>query len=278
MKIKTLSLLAVAATVAVLWPVSAFAQYPPCPTCVGDPWEMANEELLSSVPVSAWLDDDAYNMGDVLVLTGHVANIMPEYPILLQVIDPLGNVALVNQVDVDDNGDFEVLLSSASWTMEGLYSVEVQYGEPHRNNKVQFTLSEALGDLPVCGPSMLYLEETCIMYDIAGGSITDAYITDNSSIMIEVSADSDGMLAVEFPVDIVSDIFLILVDGEEHNDVYINGQMVEVMFPAGSGSIEILATYVVPEFGVMTALILGVAIISMVAITAKSGLISVPRF
>jgi len=42
--------------------------------------------------------------------------------------------------------------------------------------------------------------------------------------------------------------------------------------------IEIIGTFVIPEFGTIAAMILAVAIISIVAISAKSRLSIVPRY
>jgi predicted secreted protein with PEFG-CTERM motif len=42
--------------------------------------------------------------------------------------------------------------------------------------------------------------------------------------------------------------------------------------------IEIIGTFVVPEFGTIAAMILAVAIISIIAISAKSRLSIIPRY
>ena len=49
-------------------------------------------------------------------------------------------------------------------------------------------------------------------------------------------------------------------------------------FLAGTEQIEIIGTFVIPEFGTIAAMILAVAIISIVAISAKSRLSIVPRY
>jgi predicted secreted protein with PEFG-CTERM motif len=71
---------------------------------------------------------------------------------------------------------------------------------------------------------------------------------------------------------------MVLVDGEESNDVEIDGNTVTVMFPAGTEEIEIIGTYVIPEFGTIAAMILAVAIISIIVISSKSRLSIIPRY
>jgi predicted secreted protein with PEFG-CTERM motif len=70
---------------------------------------------------------------------------------------------------------------------------------------------------------------------------------------------------------------MVLVDGEESDDVTINGNEVTVMFPAGAEEIEVIGTFVVPEFGTIAAMILVISIISIIAISAKSRLGIIPR-
>lgn len=62
---------------------------------------------------------------------------------------------------------------------------------------------------------------------------------------------------------------MVLVDGEESNDVTINDNEVTIMFPQGSTEIEVIGTFVIPEFGQVTVLMLIIAIISGVIISRK---------
>ncbi len=47
--------------------------------------------------------------------------------------------------------------------------------------------------------------------------------------------------------------------------------------PAGTETIEIIGTFAIPEFGTIAAMILGIAIVSIIAITAKTKLSVMPR-
>ena len=118
-----------------------------------------------------------------------------------------------------------------------------------------------------------------IPYDITGGAITGSIINlDNNSIVLNLSADDDGTLTISPSESTQSGIFMILVDGEESDDAEIDGNIVTVPFFAGSEQIEIIGTFVIPEFGTIAAMILAVAIISIIAISAKSRLSIVPRY
>ena len=73
---------------------------------------------------------------------------------------------------------------------------------------------------------------------------------------------------------------MVLVDGEEWDDseIVTNTNEVTVMFPAGAEKIEIIGTFVIPEFGAIAAMILAVAIISIIAVSARSRLSIMPRY
>jgi predicted secreted protein with PEFG-CTERM motif len=77
------------------------------------------------------------------------------------------------------------------------------------------------------------------------------------------------------------DDFFVLVDGEEVDfDEIISStdRILTIEFPAGTELIEIIGTFVIPEFGTIAAMILAVAIISIIAISAKSRLSIIPRY
>ena len=118
-----------------------------------------------------------------------------------------------------------------------------------------------------------------IPFDITGGAIIGSTINlDNNSIVLNLSADDDGTLTINPSESTQSGIFMVLVDGEESDDAEINGNTVTVPFFAGTETIEIIGTFVIPEFGTIAAMILAVAIISIIAISAKSRLSIVPRY
>jgi len=71
---------------------------------------------------------------------------------------------------------------------------------------------------------------------------------------------------------------MVLVDGEEANDAEIDGNTVTIPFLAGTETIEIIGTFVIPEFGTIAMMILLVSIVSIIAISAKSRLSIIPRY
>ena len=75
--------------------------------------------------------------------------------------------------------------------------------------------------------------------------------------------------------------FIVLVDGEEADfqEWPTAGQRkLEIPFTHGVTQIEIIGTQVIPEFGTIAVLVLAVAIISIIAVSAKTRLNIIPKF
>ena len=74
--------------------------------------------------------------------------------------------------------------------------------------------------------------------------------------------------------------FFVLVDGDEtnHNELSV-GEFwtLTIPFSYGSEEIEIIGTFVIPEFGTIAALVLVVAISSIILISAKNKQIFIPK-
>ena len=130
-----------------------------------------------------------------------------------------------------------------------------------------------------CGSSEVNIGGNCTSYDISGGHVISATVnTNDNSVIINIDSDDDGTLTISPSTSTQKGIFMVLVDGEESDDAEINGNTVIVPFNAGTEEIEIIGTFVIPEFGTIAAMILAVAIISIIAISSKSRLSIVPRY
>lgn len=242
--------------------------------------ELAEEAVLAALPLSIWVDQATYGAGDVITITGHVAHTAADVPVTLMIQTPSGNIAWVDQIVLDENNEFEVQVASDLWSELGIYQVLAQYGHQSKDNKVQFELT--VGDPVVmdtgCGASAVAVEDYCIEYEIMGGTLTEATVNqDDTTLVMHITANEDGAIAVTFPEEVLEGVFLVLVDGEESNDAMIDGQSVHVYFPAGAESVEFFAAKVIPEFGAVAAMVLAVALVSIVVVSARSRLGLIPR-
>jgi predicted secreted protein with PEFG-CTERM motif len=125
-------------------------------------------------------------------------------------------------------------------------------------------------------------------HDITGGSVTEMEIDmETTSLIVKVDSDDAGSITITLPRDVIDatindedDDLFVIVDGEEVDFDEITtstDRTLTIAFPAYTEEIEIIGTFVVPEFGTIAVMILAVAIISIVAISSKSRLSIMPR-
>ena len=288
------ALLAVLTVVATLTMSSAYATEHYQQACVGcsieDARETAQMMLLKNLPVSVWTDKTEYGHNEMIIVTGQVANISG-FPITVTVRSPLNSLVTVDQFHVSEDGSFETTINTAGamWKYDGTYTIKVNYGSTEKSNSAKVELTGGVAYIPnystpilpakQCSTNDISIDGQCIPYNISGGMVTSAtFNTDNKSIIININAEDDGTLTINPKTQVIDGIFMVLVDGEEWDDSEIVSNKVTVMFPAGAEQIEIIGTYVIPEFGTIAAMILAVAIISIIAVSAKSKLSIIPRY
>ena len=250
---------------------------------------LAKKMLLEAIPVSVWTDKTDYGHNDMIMVKGQVANVSGS-PITVTVVSPLNSIVTIAQLNVAEDGSFETTLNTAGalWKYDGTYIIKVNYGSAEKSNKAKVELTGGVTVTPdfstpttdkQCGANEISASGQCIPYSISGGMVTSATININdNSIVININAEDDGTLTVTPSKTVQDGIFMVLVDGEEWDDVEIVANKVTVMFLAGAEEIEIIGTFVIPEFGTIAAMILAVAIISIIAISAKSRLSIIPRY
>ena len=131
---------------------------------------------------------------------------------------------------------------------------------------------------PLKGPIAVQGTEYEIIYSITGGVLTQATPDQEAeSLIINIDSISNGTLFIQLPRDVIDakfgeddDDFFVLIDGLEttFNEAKTSAdRTLTIPFPEGTEEIEIIGTFVVPEFGTITLLILLVAIVSVVAIS-----------
>jgi predicted secreted protein with PEFG-CTERM motif len=99
---------------------------------------------------------------------------------------------------------------------------------------------------------------------------------ENKKLSFTSVGDADGSTVI--PVgNVLKGDLVVMIDGQITKDYeFVNDTTVQTLmlkYPSGTHDIAISGTQVVPEFGIMALLILMVSIISVIAISAKSGIL-----
>jgi len=113
-----------------------------------------------------------------------------------------------------------------------------------------------------------------VIHHIAGNS-------DDDTLVVHLfGADDDGELKIILNRDIITPFddgsYFVLINSEEVEFEQM-GNTLHIDYVAGTEKIEIVGSHVVPEFGTIAMIVLAVAIISIIAITAKTKISLIPK-
>jgi len=242
--------------------------------------------------------------GEIISMTGLNTSNTPYVSFV--VISPNGeNVVSVDQVEPDTNGEFSTEFNVSNWKQDGMYKITASHGQSSLYNISLYV--EVTGGITA---ETSTTESSLVSSNTQG--ITDADRTTSEMIAglsIEANAmeGSDIIEITGYTTKTNEDITftvmapngnIVSVDqispelsGDFATDIAVGGPlwsqdgMYTVTAQQGSGSafidsveVDIADGLVVPEFGTIAAMILAVAIISIIAISAKSRLSIVPRY
>jgi predicted secreted protein with PEFG-CTERM motif len=105
--------------------------------------------------------------------------------------------------------------------------------------------------------------------------------SDDDTLLVHLfGADDDGELKITLNKDIITPFddgsYFVLINNEEIEFEQM-GRTLHIEYGAGTEKIEIVGSHVVPEFGTIAMIVLAVAIVSIIAITAKTKTSLIPK-
>ena len=291
---KEYALIAILATVAVIGIIPAFAQSMADTSSSQNSPGTGSQQIL---PIAVSTDKDVYDRQSTVIVTGHVQNSIAGQAVTMKVSDPTGKIVQVSQLTLDNNGNFQDKINTSSplWSSGGTYTISVQAGAQQGllSTTTQFSLPGGGGETS-CTPQQLSAtigsELYCIDYSIDGGTVSGVTLnTASKTLAVQMQADNDGQITLNIPRSVLDaksgttdSVFAVMIDGEQvqqftespTNDT----RNITIPFQAGSEKIEIIGTQIVPEFGPIAALVLAIAIVSIIAVSAKTGLRLMPKY
>ncbi len=240
---------------------------------------------------------------NIITVTGSTASDLTD--VTFRVTSPGNTVVAIGQLSPDDDGNFvKEFKVGPTWTEDGLYKITATQSIGNNSlYKLNVLVEVANGMTERTSVTESNLE-TGILTGIANNATTDAglfldaIVIENGSTMFEVTGMTDRVsqditLTVTAPNGNVVTIDQISpkLDGNFAAEITVGGSLwkqdgfytvtvQQFNDPKYSASIEvdILDGIVVPEFGTIAAMILAVAIISIIAVSAKSRLSIIPRY
>jgi len=243
----------------------------------------------------------ALDGSDTISVSGHTRSQITD--ITFTVISPSLNVVSVDQLTPDANGDFTTEFKvNPMWKENGFYTIKIEQsphgsslyktslrvevidGKTSETNVTESTLETGFFEPKTIERTGLIIKESNA---IAGSNVISIFGTTDSanSITIKVIAPNSNVVVVDqfAPILDTNNHFRkeIITGGPLWNQ---DGQYTIVAQqgddPRYKHSIEvgIKDGVVIPEFGTIAVMILAVAIISIIAVSAKSRLSIMPRY
>lgn len=233
--------------------------------------------------ISVITDDRIYAEGDTIVISGVVKTKVGDTPVTLQLFSQ-GNLVDIAQISVAQDGTYShtVIAEGPLWRNSGEYTVRVSYGEgniaetdfSYSPKSESFTTTD---NFEVDAGSQGTFD---VEYSIKGGTVTDMIVdSDIFAVIVQIDATDKGTITLDLPREFIGaekqdgkdDTFIILIDGIEvpyqESVVHADSRIITINFEQGDSDIEVIGTYVVPEFGTIVLVVLSIGIFSTILIS-----------
>ena len=239
--------------------------------------------------ISLSTSNNIYYNGDYVVIFGSVNTIFENMPITIQIYHE-SNLVDVAQVSVAQDGTFVKSFNAVGqqWKEEGTYTVRAQYTSTQIAVTTFEFFSQVIDTSSAVFPVQIPNSGTFdVGYTIRGGDVTEINMSlDRYSLLVETTMDTNGNLILKLPresFDAQSDgkdnTFIILISKEnnepddfaevEYEEIATSSDYRTIRIPLEEGDkwVEVIGTYVIPEFGSIVIIILVVAISSAIIIS-----------
>jgi len=246
-------------------------------------------------------DKDVYDHSSVITVTGTVDPIDEnEIPVTIMLVNQYTSIVVIAQLDVNNDGSWsgQIHLNPANSLMseDGVYEIRAQYGSTKITTSIELTnaveTSEEVETRTAVtgttvtgssGESFYKLGVGQIEYDMTCNATPGFFANaDDDSIVIYLNPTDDGIITVTLHEELIKPFedgtFVVIVDNQEMQDFTQVGNTLTIPCLAGTEKIEIHGSWAIPEFGVIAVMILAVAIVSIIVVTAKTKLSIVPRY
>jgi len=241
--------------------------------------------------ISVQTDDNHYDEGDTIVISGQVNTVIFGTPATLQLFSE-GNLVDIAQITIAEDGSYShtVIAEGPLWKKVGDYVIRVSYGEgniaeSNFSYSPKSTGKETTTNFEVDAGSSGTFD---VEYTIKGATIKDIVVdSDIFALIVQIESTDEGTITLELPREFIGaekqdgkdDTFIILIDGIEvsylESVVHSESRVITINFEEGDSDIEIIGTYVIPEFGAITMMILIVGIMITILVAKNKFQISI---
>ena len=238
--------------------------------------------------ISVQTDDSTYEEGDTIVISGNIQTIIGQTPVTMQLFNN-GNMVEIAQIVVSKDGNYSytIIAEGSMWQTQGEYIVKVTYGEGNiaETPFLYIPNSEVLTTTDTFEVYAGNSGTFDLPYSIRGGTLLDISIDENIfGLVVEINASDEGKIVLDLPRKYIDaekqngkdEVFIILVEKQNGKVVettyaeetsYSEIRTLSINFEEGDSKIQIIGTYVIPEFGTIVMIILTMGIMASVLLT-----------
>ena len=267
---------------------------------------MAPAALGQQAPITVMTDKESYYNDYAIVVTGNVTDLLPTQLSLWINAPRTDNVIFVDQIPVAPDKTFSTTVCAGGpfWKTNGIYTLTVQYGYDTHKASTTFEYGRY-----VTTPPMIYPSKQFASVEITGAEVHSIVpVVETNTLLVNLVAyeksplqqepkpcnggdarskiiteTDEGSLTIAIPRSTADATlhdgsdgqYFVLVDGEEREFQEVvtdDHRTLTIEFDAGTEQIEIIGTWVVPEFGAIAAMVLAVAIVSVIVVSSRSRL------
>ena len=266
-------------------------------------------QAFAATTITINTDKDVYDHTDTITITGTVDPVNEyEMPVSILFVNQYNSIVEIAQLFVNSDGSWsgQIVLNPENHLQseDGVYEIRANYGD-FASTILSIELTNAV-ETPEAGGTEVgtTVTGTAVIgtdvtgpggepyYKLAGGQIdydatcnaSPAFFAnaDDDSLVIYLDPMNDGILTVTLHEDLIKPFedgtFAVIVNNQEMQDFTQIGNTLTIPCVVGTEKIEIHGSWAIPEFGVIAAMILAVAIVSIIVVTAKTKLSLVPRY
>ena len=241
-----------------------------------------------SESITVSLNKETYTQGDTIVVFGEVKKMMSGLPIITIQVYNAGNLVFVAQPQLANDGTYAKSIPTSNWQTNGTYLVRVFYTEEvvTETNFKFYNTAQTIDPSSILSVNIPNASEVFdVGYAITTGEVTDIQVDkDNYSLVVDFNIDAAGEIVLSLPresfdartTDGSDDTFIVLITNTsgdtfeiEYEELQTNSEnrTIKIPFIKDDYKIQIIGTYVIPEFGTIAIMILLVSIVSVIILS-----------
>ena len=250
-------------------------------------------------------DNQIYDHASTIILTGNVFPVDLRGSEVTVVCKSPGGAGIcgIQQVQPNSDGYFSVMFNTSSslFKADGIYEFDAKYSIL-ADATVSVELVDAIGtsessasessEIGIAVSGTITTQSGSTLHELGAGQLEydmtcdadPAFFAnaDDDSIIIHLDPKSDGIITLTLHEELIKPFddgtFAVIINNQVMQDFVQVGNTLTIPCLVGTEKIEIHGSWAIPEFGVIAAMILAVAIVSIIVVTAKTRLSIVPRY